>query len=44
MIDERFDDGCGSPGVVCDLLMGNMDTIEVMESLSGLAQESCRLT
>lgn len=38
MIDERLDDGCGSHGVVCDLLMGNTDTVEVIESLSRLAQ------
>ena len=38
VVNERFDDEGGSPGVVGNLLVGNPDVVKVFESLRGLAQ------
>lgn len=38
MIDKGLDDNGGCPGIVGNLLVGDFNPIEVIESLSGLSQ------
>lgn len=38
VVNERFDDKGGSPGVVGNLLVGDPDVVKIFESLRGLAQ------